>query len=98
MRPMSEAQISDIRQADEERLDIPYLASIFGGNIPVREDTDGTLIPESALYRMTLKPVEALPPNNHVVKGVIHVEGHPQSLISRLQDLLVSTLVREMGF
>ena len=98
MRPKSYAQIAEIRQVDEETLAIPYLASVFGGNIPVRENKDGRLLPQSAIYRVRLKPNDNHLQYNQVVKGLIHVQGDPQSLIGRVRDVIMAILVREMGF
>ena len=98
MRPTSQAQIIEIHQVDEETLAIPYLASVFGGNIPVREDKDGRLIPETAIYRVKLEPKDDLSRYNQVVRGLIHVHGNPQSFIERISDFVMPTLIREMGF
>ncbi|MCA9472513.1 MAG: HlyD family efflux transporter periplasmic adaptor subunit [Nitrospirales bacterium] len=98
MQPAIQARISDIRHVDEETLVIPYLASVFGGNIPVRENGKGELIPKSGVYRVTLTPLEHLPPSKQVIKGLIHVQGAPQSLAIQFRDFVVSVLVREMGF
>ncbi|GJL62579.1 MAG: hypothetical protein NPIRA04_12330 [Nitrospirales bacterium] len=97
-RPIEQATITDIRHVDEATLDIPYLASVFGGNIPVREDADGNLLPETAMYRVTLTPQPVQLRDNQVVKGLVHVQGNPQSLIERIRDLIMRVLIREMGF
>ncbi len=98
MRPISHAQIKEIREIDEETVVIPYLASVFGGDIAVRQDQEGNLYPETAIYRVTLDPIDQQPLDSQVVKGLIHITGDPRSLIGRASDVVMATLVREMGF
>ncbi len=83
---------------DEEAILIPYLASTYGGDIAVREDQQGNLRPEAAVYRVTLAPTEQRPPTYQVLKGVIHVHGKPQSFAERLWEWGASELISEMGF
>ncbi len=98
LRPTRRARIKDIREVDEEILEIPYLASIFGGDIPVRKDLNGDLRPEAAVYRITLTPIDKQKLPNQVIKGVIHVNGEPHSFVARFWDWSLSILISEMGF
>jgi len=97
-RPIEQANITDIRHVDEATLAIPYLASVFGGNIPVREDADGNLLPETAMYRVTLTPQGNQFFDNQVIKGIVHIQGNPRSLLERIRNFVMSVLIREMGF
>ena len=98
LRPKNQAHIAEIRQVGEDTLAIPYFASTFGGHIAVREDTDGRLLPESAIYRVTLNPQPDTQYPNQVIKGLVHIQGNPQSLLARFRDIVVSVLIRKMGF
>ncbi|GJL51697.1 MAG: hypothetical protein NPIRA01_29240 [Nitrospirales bacterium] len=97
-RPIEQANITDIRHVDEATLAIPYLASVFGGSIPVREDADGNLLPETAMYRVTLTLQGDKFFDNQVIKGIVHIQGNPRSLLERIRNFVMSVLIREMGF
>ncbi len=98
LRPIHSAQIREIRHIDEKTLMVPYLASLFGGDIPVREDQEGNLFPESAVYRVVLDVNNHAFTNTQVIRGLIHIEGEPKSLLERIRDFTVTVLIREMGF
>ncbi len=97
-RPSMRAQVREVRQIDEGASMTPYFASVFGGEIPVRQDDQGNVHPESALYRVTLDVEQGVAPENQAVKGIIHVTGHPQSVVDRLQDVVFAVIIRETGF
>ena len=98
MRPMLKARVQEIRQVDEGRAILPYFASIYGGTVPVREDQDGQLLPESAMYRVNLSLLETLSPPNQVITGVIQIDGPPRSLLEEALNLILPVLNRELGF
>lgn len=97
-RPAVTAWLREIRDVDEGFFAIPYLASVFGGDIPVRKDDQGRLQPDISVYRVRLDVAGDLPPPAQAVRGVVHVEGNPRSFAGRLRDLVASVLIRESGF
>jgi hypothetical protein len=46
-RPSVRAQVVEIRDIDESSFTVPYLASLYGGEVPVREDGNHRLRPET---------------------------------------------------
>ncbi len=74
-RPSVKAQIVEIRDIDESSFTVPYLASLYGGEVPVREDASHRLRPETSVYRITLRLVEPAPRWNQAVRGTVLVEG-----------------------
>jgi putative peptide zinc metalloprotease protein len=76
------------------------LASINGGDIPVRQGTTGdhSLIPESPVYRVLLRPNGGLPAPDRVQRGRVLLEGERESLVGRSLRVALSVLVRESGF
>ncbi len=97
-RPAVMARLQEIREVDEGFFAIPYLASVFGGDIPVREDDQGRLQPDISVYRVRLEMTGNQSRPTQAVRGVLHVEGSPRSFAGRLRDLVASVLIRESGF
>ncbi|WP_447971266.1 HlyD family efflux transporter periplasmic adaptor subunit [Nitrospira sp. M1] len=98
MRSIRHAHIREIREVDEDTLIIPYLASVFGGNIAVREDADGNLHPETAIYRVTLVPTNKHVLDHQVIKGMLHISGQPKSLLTRVGDTIIPVLLKELSW
>lgn len=80
-------------------LDPPFHASLFGGDIAVSEDADGTLVPQTALYRVKLAAVEPAAGSvlAHRWRGWVVVEGRRQSLLFKGLTWLAGALIRESG-
>jgi putative peptide zinc metalloprotease protein len=43
---------------DERDFTVPYLASIYGGAVPVRKDSQGRLWAEQSVYRVELEVLD----------------------------------------
>jgi putative peptide zinc metalloprotease protein len=96
-RPSVKAHVTDIAEVDEREFMVPYLASVYGGDVPVRKDDKGRLKPEVSVYRVRLSLDEPLQPDQ-VLAGHVQIEGQPSSMAKRAWDQVVATLVRESGF
>ncbi len=97
-RPTINATVREIRLMDEGEFKLPYLASIFGGEIAVRVDKQGKLRPESSVYRVELEVDGDAPRWDQAVRGMLHIDGRPQSVAHRLWDQIAAVLIRESGF
>lgn len=97
-RPSCEAEVAEIAEVDEQEFTVPYLASIFGGDIAVRKDDTGKLKAEISVYRVRLRPREAVSDADQAIPGHIQIDGQPSSLAKRAWDHTVSVLIRESGF
>jgi len=75
-----------------------YLAFIHGGNVATRVDRDGTLIPDSPVYRVVLRPDRPLPAPPQVTRGRVLLEGDEESFAIGMWRIAVGVLVRESGF
>lgn len=96
-RPSVKAQVIEIRDIDESSYSVPYLASLYGGEVPVREDANHKLRPETSIYRITLRLTEPPPRWNQAVRGTVLVEGPLISLIHHAWEKGVRILIRESG-
>ena len=97
-RPSLEGEITEIAEVDERELAIPYLASVFGGDVAVRRDGNGKLKADVSMYRVRLRPREAVWDADQAVPGHVQIEGRPSSLSKRVWDRTVPVLIRESGF
>ena len=102
--PPIRAHVTNIDEVGTKNLSDPYLASPFGGNMPVKRDLPvrkgdrKEWIPETSIYRVVLAPNE-LPGNlNRLIRGTVVMKGAPKSLLSRTWKAVVAVLVRESGF
>ncbi len=96
-RPSVKAHVTNIAEVDEREFMVPYLASVYGGDVPVRKDDKGRLKPEVSVYRVRLSLDDPLQPDQ-VVAGHVQIEAQPSSMAKRAWDQVVATLVRESGF
>ncbi|MFO0699329.1 MAG: HlyD family efflux transporter periplasmic adaptor subunit [Nitrospira sp.] len=91
------AEVVEIRDADESSFTVPYLASLYGGDVPVREDASHKLRPDTSVYRVTLRLVEPPPQWNQAVRGTVLVEGPRVSVAQRVWEKSVRVVIRESG-
>jgi len=93
-----DVSIEEISRSAMAILDEPFQASNYGGEIAVRPQPDGTLIPNHALYKVRLKPGDDIYTTDRILTGVVKVNGQPQSIIGRLWETVVAVVIRESGF
>ena len=96
-RPSLEAQVVEIREHDERSFTVPYLFSVYGGEVPVREDPNHRLKPETSVYRVTLRLVESPPRWNQAVRGTVLVKGPRISFAQRAWEQTARIFIRESG-
>ena len=93
-----DARVIEIEDANVQVLESPYLASTYGGDIPVREGDNKSLVPEKSVYRITMKPIDNDGIVPRVVRGKVHIHGEARSFAFRTYDLIATVLIRELGF
>ncbi len=91
--------VKEIEKANLHMLDMAELASIYGGKVPVQLDGSQKLVPDKSIYRVRfdMSLVEHALADKEI-RGVVHVEGDPESYVSRAYKLVASVFVRESGF
>ena len=72
------------------------LASVYGGQLAVRKDASGRLVPEHAVYRVLLHPTEPVPLTRRQ-PGNVTIDGDRISPLRRLYERAVAVVVRESG-
>lgn len=76
----------------------PWMGSMHGGEIAVRQSSDGVYVPEIPVYRLLLEPAQAAPAPAMILRGVVRLESAPESLAARLWRRAAGILIRESGF
>ena len=97
-RSSYQARITEVREWDEQDFSLPYLASVYGGSVPVRKDAHGRLRAEQSVYRIELDVEDRAEALDQAVTGQLHIAGKTQSLMSRVWDRVVAVAIRESGF
>ena len=75
----------------------PYMASIYGGNVPVRLDQNDRLVVEGSFYRSELI-LEQVFPMSHISRGLLSIKTSPESHLNRLWYMMHAIFIRESGF
>ena len=94
--PKVTASIRRIDWGNIQSLDLPYLASKFGGGIAVK-DHAALLVPKSSTYAIYLDNISTTVPQQEM-KGDILIEGKPISLARSFFEKIASVLIRESGY
>jgi putative peptide zinc metalloprotease protein len=97
-RSARRARVTEIRDVDEQDFSLPYLASIYGGEVPARKDARGHIQAEQSVYRVELEVLDQTEPVDQTVTGQLHVTGKTESLAERAWDRVVAVMIRESGF
>ncbi|MBU2430431.1 MAG: efflux RND transporter periplasmic adaptor subunit, partial [Proteobacteria bacterium] len=90
--------IESISLSHSTVLDELYMASTYGGSLPVREDADGSLILQKTYYKVKMKPVQVFSVGSRIQSGTIKFQGEKVSYAARLWQGIQSVLIRESGF
>lgn len=93
-------QVNRIDYSADSFLEYPELASIYGGDLPVREGDTKNLRTDRAFYKVYLQPQDTnyhLPAEQRTT-GNIYLSGNSRSIAARVMDNLSALLVRESGF
>ncbi|MGH1419770.1 MAG: biotin/lipoyl-binding protein [Hyphomicrobiaceae bacterium] len=95
LQPSRPVRLNEISYAGTQNLDIPYLASVYGGPVAVEEEDDNDLRPVRGSYVATFStPVSNV---KYATRGVIHVEGIAESFASAVWRQVMRVFVRETG-
>lgn len=91
--------VLQVDSVDSRVLPEPYLASVMGGDIPVRSSSNGHPVPEQAVYRVRVR-LEATMADVplRVSRGQLRLTGDSRSLAVRFWRFLAGAVLRESGF
>ncbi len=90
--------VEEVETRAIRELDSLYSASLFGGDLAVRETQDRELIPVKGTYRVFFNlPEDSVLPER-VLRGAIVINGVSESLVTGWWRKAVAVLQRESGF
>ena len=89
--------VKDLSIAGSTQLELPMLASEFGGGIAVRKGQNGELFPVKAIYQVTMKVDDTSPDSSRVLRGIAHIKGRPESMAARIWRRILQVMIRESG-
>jgi putative peptide zinc metalloprotease protein len=95
--PARRLNVVSIDRDASRTLNEPELASLFGGDVLVREK-NGMLYPEHAIYRVVLDSDEALPASSPAWRGQVSIAGNWEIPALRFLRTAASVAWREAGF
>ena len=97
-RPTFPVTLSKIALSGAASIDIPELASIYGGRVGVEPDAGQRLAPVGAQYlvEFTVPGSSAFP--SQTVRGLIELDGAPESFAVALWRQVAKVMIRESGF
>jgi putative peptide zinc metalloprotease protein len=89
------ARLIEIEDFPVESLEQGYVASIFGGDLAVRDGKKGQLLPQRATYRVRLQT--DAPSQDRVLRGILVVEAESRSMLGQFWRRLLGIWRREAG-
>lgn len=98
--PVMDGIITDVQSVPQDSLVEPLLASVNGGEIPVRTDDHGQLVPEHGLYQVTivLNSESAKGPKiNAILRGRVYCDSKPYAIVGLLVKRLRAIVSGEFG-
>lgn len=91
-------RLVSVARAGAASIDILELASTNGGRVPVEIDPQQRLVPVMAQYLVELEPQGLHRSPQQIVRGIVELEGAPESLLTRAWRQVAQVLIRESGF
>jgi putative peptide zinc metalloprotease protein len=95
--PVLTGEIVSVDKSPQKELSRPVLASTYGGEVPAKQGGRGPLVTQDAVFRVTVKPVQALPRARAVVAGDVRIETGFRFVIENFVYRTLSVLIRESG-
>jgi putative peptide zinc metalloprotease protein len=96
--PFVPGVLQELEMTHTEVLEAPYLASVYGGGVPVRRTGDGSLLSEETVYRFVLRPQGEIDFPAQVLRGTVRLDGEPASLVKRMWLAIARVVIRESEF
>lgn len=90
-------QVTHIDKDATHFLSDKMLASTHGGELIVREKGKN-IVPEKALYHITLSPIEPLAAQQQILRGKVVIQGKPQAWLDEYTRSASAFWVREASF
>jgi putative peptide zinc metalloprotease protein len=95
VQPAQHAAVLEFSGSGTDSVNIQYLASVYDGPIATEKTPDGKIRPRAGMHllRFDLETVS----HQRIARGVIHLEGQPESFAASAWRQVLRVLVRESG-
>jgi putative peptide zinc metalloprotease protein len=94
-RPI-DGEVLTVDRSPQKELSRPVLASIYGGEIAVKQGPRGALVAQDAVFRVLIKPVDAIK-SDTVVNGNVRIQTDIRFVVENFIYRILSVLIRESG-
>lgn len=78
-----------------DKLDMPYMASIYNGQIPAKKNEKGDIIPQKNFFRVKMSADYM---NNVIIRGSVNLKINNFSYFYKVRNFFMSLLIQESGF
>jgi putative peptide zinc metalloprotease protein len=96
-RPVLEGEVLAVDRAPQKELQRPMLASVYGGDIVVKQGQRGALVAQDAVYRVVVKPLGGVEKADAVILGRVRIETGLRFLAENFAYRVISVFIRESG-
>jgi len=96
--PTLVVKLSGMDRTGTHWLDSPYLASLYGGPIPARQEANGRVVSEGSIYRLILEAPAGAPEYDRIQRGQVRLTAAAESLAVSAWRRITAVLLRETGF
>ena len=96
-RPVLSGQVVSVDKTPQKELSRALLASIYGGDVLVKQGARGALIAQDAVFRVTVKPLGEVPKADAVIHGTVRIETDLRFVVENFVYRTLSVLIRESG-
>jgi putative peptide zinc metalloprotease protein len=96
-RPVLSGEIIAVDKSPQKELSRPLLASIYGGDIAVKQGAHGVLVAQDAVFRVTVRPIGAAAGTDAVIHGSVRIETGLRFVVENFVYSTLSVLIRESG-
>lgn len=97
-RPVVAGEVLSVDKTPQKELARPLLASIYGGEIAVKQAPNHSLVTQDAVFRVIVKPVGPAPKADAVSHGSVRIETGVRFVVENFVTRALSVLIRESGF
>ena len=96
--PIIDVEVTEIDNMSVRTMDALYSASLFGGDVAVRETNEHELVPVISVYKIRLKLLKPLENLQRVRRGTVVLQAEPESFVKRVRNRIYALFRRESGF
>jgi putative peptide zinc metalloprotease protein len=95
--PVIRGEVVSVDKSPQKELGRPLLASTYGGEIAVKQGSRGTLLTQDAVFRVTVKPLEAPRMPDSLIHGDVRIETGLRFVVENFIYRTLSVIIRESG-